>query len=379
MSLKNIDLFVTEFSNGVQQLKLFEYHSGLNSKNHISLFQLLSTLLFKRDQFVKDLDLWEEIYLRSLCFYKFKTHIGSIPITLVTKHNEILPFYMKQMAKKDKDITFLRFDTHSDLNPIKDSSMLKSLYKKYKKTGKETYIKKAQDIVWDIGAAKSGVLLTIGIKDLIWGFPAWVFDKETQHGLFIKKGVLYTDEENTIFDDRIPSNADIVRQFLKIQIGNLKKYSKNIERVVDMIKINGSTYVLDIDLDYFVSNGEKRNRKEQLKELFDVQSFHRTKTIVLNENVPRKKSERTPEFIKFDKDIKKEKKLIDKRIVYFFKIITSLKRKGYTPSMISVCDSTNILFQDCQTCNSTSNGYVPIYFAFYIHTIVVSRLSKLFE
>jgi hypothetical protein len=370
---------VTQFSEGVQQLKLFEYHSGLHTKDHVSLFNLLSELLFERNQFVKDLDLWEEIYMRSLCFYKFKTHIGSIPITLVTKHNEILPFYMKQMAKKDKDVTFLRFDTHSDLNPIKDSSMLKGLYKKYKKTHSDTYIKKAQDIVWDIGAAKSGVLLTVGIKDLIWGFPAWVFDRETRHGLFIKKGFLYTDEEDTIFNDKLPSETDVVKQFSKIQIGNVKKYSKNIKKDVDMIKINGTTYVLDIDLDYFVSNGEKRNRKEQLKELFDVQSFNRTKTIVLNENVPRKKIQNTSEFIKFNKDIRREKRLIDKRLTHFFKIITSLKKKGYTPCMISVCDSTNILFQDCQTCNSISNGYVPVYFAFYIHTKVMSGLTQLFE
>jgi hypothetical protein len=70
---------------------------------------------------------------------------------------------------------------------------------------------------------------------------------------------------------------------------------------------------------------------------------------------------------------------IDERIRSFFKIIKYLHRHGFVPSHISICDSTNVQFQDCNTCNSVSNGYVPANLALYIHTKVVQSLYTLLK
>ena len=49
-----------------------------------------------------------------------------------------------------------------------------------------------------------------------------------------------------------------------------------------------------------------------------------------------------------------------------------------TPSYISICDSTNVQFDECMTCNSVSNNYVPLNLALYVHTKVLNGLHKLY-
>jgi hypothetical protein len=186
-NLKHIDDFINKFSNDVNDLIKLEYNkSTLCTKKHSELFNKLLLELFKRKKYGLDYECWKELYLRSLCFYKDYDMIGNIPMVLVTKHNEILPFYMKQQIHKTSN-TFVHWDTHPDFNEVNNAPQLQSLYKKYLKTKNEEYIKKAQHIVWDIGAAVTGVFLTTGAKDTVWNMPNWIPDKQTNINYFFKK------------------------------------------------------------------------------------------------------------------------------------------------------------------------------------------------
>ena len=131
MDLPNIDNFINDFSIKVNKLIKFEVQkSSNNSTIHQSLFNELLLSLIKRKKFALDFELWKELYLRSLCFYKSYNKIGNIPIVLVTKHNEILPFYMMHKIHKTNN-TFIHWDTHPDFNEVEFSLQLPNLYKKY--------------------------------------------------------------------------------------------------------------------------------------------------------------------------------------------------------------------------------------------------------
>ena len=281
--------------------------------------------------------------------------------------------------------TILRFDTHSDLNYIKGSARLPLLYKKYTSTNDERYIDEAQEIVWDIGASKSGVLMTTGIKDIIWGMPLWVPDRQIEIEFFIKNNKKNLSLHTTCSEDyndidfdyskRVPPQT-ISKKYKKIQTGKLT--TRSFEKIIEMIGKNGEHYILDVDLDYFVCNGQKFD-KSYYDTPFDLESFYRTKEIYFNQHVPRNQGQQTDELLRYEKSLLKEIEKINKRIKLFLRLINNIKKHGLTPCLISICDSSNILFQNCKYCNSTSNGYVPMNLALYVHTKVVDGLNKIFN
>jgi hypothetical protein len=386
MSLLKLDDFIKNFSINIVKLKEYELYS-LNSQTHNNLFKQTILILFSRmNSFAINQSLWIELYYRSLALYKFKKVIGNsnIPIILVTKHNHIVPFYIKHQLHKSKS-TIFRLDSHSDLNPIKNSSQLPILYKNYIDTKKTNTLNIIQDLVWDIGAAKSGVIFSTGIKDIIWGLPNWLPDEQVFIDYYIKKG---SKNLNLCTNDDIKHISNLneftyikgdstneKRIFSKIQTGKLSKTGFN--NLFNIIVKNGNKYVLDIDLDYFICNGQPFD-SSYWKESYDMQSFYRTEYKQLNQNLPRNINEKTMEIQKYQRKLLFEIKEINKRIKKFFKLLKLLKQKGLVPEYISISDSTNVNFYDCENCNSISNNYVPLNFALYVHTIVVDKLNKLF-
>ena len=185
MSLKYVDNFINDFSHFIHKLKKYEFNTE-NTHKHQLLFNKLLYMLFNRKRYAEDQELWKELYLRSLCFYKHNNKIGNIPMVLVTKHNEILPFYMKSKIHTIKD-TIIHFDTHDDMNNVGNSKILPKLYEEYLKNNSLKIIHKAQSLVWDIGAAITGVLVTTGMRDLVWTTPEWIPDPEAIVDYYIKK------------------------------------------------------------------------------------------------------------------------------------------------------------------------------------------------
>jgi hypothetical protein len=382
---KNLDNFIILFSKNINILKIQELENKFKlSKKHQKIFNKLLNILIKREKYALDQNLWSELYMHSIYFYKKINKIHDIPLVMVTKHNHILQFYMKKKLKEN-NFTILHFDTHPDMNNIKDSSVLPKLYKKYIKSKNNIYLEKAEKIVWDIGAAISGVLFTTGIQNYVWCMPEWIPDPNIISTYFLKeyKKNIYAYSNDHRFKNDIlcdlsytsKINEENNSTYAKIQTG---KFQKNITNKLIEI-INNNDYILDIDLDYFVCNGDKLIKKDYFKDPYDIMSLNRTRTIMVNENNPRDKTYDTKELDLYSKNIKKEIKLIDKRIQNFLKIIKELKDKNHIPKYISICDSTNIEFSFCTKCNTISNGYVPTNLALYVHIHIFNGLYKIFK
>lgn len=389
---KKLDEFIIFFSKNINIIKIQELENNFNlTKKHQKTFNKLLNILIKRKKYALDQNLWSELYMHSIYFYKKINKIHNIPLIMVTKHNHILQFYMNKNLKENK-FTILHFDTHPDMNNIKDSSLLPKLYENYIKTKNNIYIENAEKIVWDIGAAISGVIFTTGIQNYIWCMPEWIPDPDIISNYFLKeyKKNIYAYSNDIRFKNDVLCDVSYTNKFnkknnsiyAKIQTGKFQKNIKNlINKLIDIINNNNNNndYILDIDLDYFICNGDKLIKKDYFENPYDLMSLNRTKTIIVNENNPRDKSYKSEELEIYNKNIKEEIKFIDKRIQNFLKIIKELKDRNYIPKYISICDSTNIEFSFCTKCNTISNGYVPENLALYVHIHVFNGLYKIFK
>lgn len=382
--MKNLDNFIVKFSKDITKLRRFEKNVTVTDE-HTALFDELLNQLLKRKKYALDQDCWEELYKRSLYFYKYTDNIQGIPSVFVTKHNDIVPWYCKMQIHK-VPYTLSHWDMHSDGNPIKNNRHLPRLYGEYL-NGDESKLQDINDIVWDIGAANSGIIYTTGQRDYIWGMPASLPDKNVDIDYYLqgKKDRLMVSNDELAKDascdieytKKRQKTNDTMNKYIKIQTGKLTQ--KSYDKLYDAIKANGEKYILDIDLDYIVCNGKPLDRKEYFKEPYDLQSHKRTEKLVINENIPRDNNYMSREMTKYNKALEKEVKEIQYRIKKLLKLIKSLHNRGLTPSHISICDSTNIKFEECKTCNSISNGYVPTHLALYVHTKLVAGLYKIFD
>jgi uncharacterized protein YeaO (DUF488 family) len=391
VSRRNDD-FINFFSNQNYQLRLYEmssknYSDSQVSKKHLQTFVKLSKILLNRKQFASDQDLWKELYFRSLFFYRKVKTLAGIPCTMVTKHNQMLDFYIQRKIHSSP-ATIVSFDTHLDMNPVKHSALLPELYKKFLIDENLEILKTTRQIVWDIGAATSGVLFTTGIRDVVWCMPHWIPDQEFTIDSWIKDNPskrnlrLMTSSDISKFSNFNEYQASTrnfkgeIKTISKIQTGKLKEQS--FQKLVKQIVKNGEKYILNIDLDYFICNGSAFE-PYYWQESYDLRSSYRTKTLSVNENIPRNEYQRSDEFLKYHNALRREIKQVDQRIKLFIKIIKRLKVLGIFPSHISISDSTNVIFDDCTDCNSVSNNYVPLNLAFYVHSKVIGQLNKCFS
>lgn len=364
-------------------LRELESKDGGNAKAHKKLFTDILETLMKRKDFVGDADFWTELYLRSIwqlpSFKKIPD--TNIPATIAVKHNHVLPFYMKHMPKISKRAPILHWDTHDDINPIENSANLPGNQK----------LQEAQDIVWDIGAAMSGVIIATGPRPFLWCMPSWV----PNPSLACKYDLVHTKSKNSI--DMVvqqPESEKLTRavrttslrvvpqtkdmesgNYAQVQMESLPDANRRLLQLIG----NEKEYVLDVDLDFFCCNGKKLDKQEFFKEPYDVASHHR---------IPRIEMIRTPRdvydptdkvYIMYAKMVNKELKLIRKRLAGFQNTLRYLKKNGKTPVLVSISDSTKANFTECIDCSSTCNSYVPGHIALWLRMQVIDIISKTYS
>ena len=176
------------------------------------------------------------------------------------------------------------------------------------------------------------------------------------------------------FIKREPKND--IRHYVRTRIEKSNQFVQ-LRKYIELSDSDGD-YILDIDLDYFVCNGQPLRRHEYFKQHgYDVQS---TKRVAEKEFIeyPRGQFLEDRAYTKYRRVFMDEVSLIRKRITKFFKCLKYLKKHRLIPRLITISDSTSAEFTACIGCPSVSNNYVPKQLVLYVHTKIIDGLSDLF-
>lgn len=364
-------------------------HANKNKDDISDYVDDIYEYLMQNRNHVRHYKYWVRLYSLSTHLYRkenYKRYIGKLPVYKMTKHNFALSNWIDVLLDNNCR-TIFHFDTHADMNFIYDSDKLLSKFKQIdKKRNVKPHIKDLEKLVWDIGSPVTGLLYYLsqyGNNDVkvLWGIPRWIPEKQLspvedvynkpfqEKKLYIKD---YSDEKSIEYSVN-KKNSLMEFDFRTQRFDGLKKYNEAIKF------LNKRDFILDIDLDYFVSNGTPYNRIEYLESTYDVASDKRVsnKFFSIMEKTPRDPFE-SDEYLKYVKDTEAEIKAIELRVKNFINGLKHMKKQGLVPIAITISDSTSVDFSNCGGCHSNYNEYVPQNYALWLHKLVCMGLEHVY-
>ena len=333
--------------------------------------------------------MWEDLHDRMVYYYDYlnKENLSkSIPLFRETLHNDVVKWWLECKNIGKLAPTILHFDTHDDMGLPGSSKYLLHKGKLYEKGVKEGA---CGQIYWPITC----ILLSKEVDHVIWCTPKWIYDddngfdqtlvcwKAQDEFIYIREKnqpkdnfrlkddiVLMSEDDMSNIDDKCKFRHD--HSFDRVKTHGKRGWNK-LEKIITTKK-----FILDVDLDFFVTNGDKVSMKEYKKEFNDIEShgrIHTTPGIL------------TPRAVYDDpkseivvKLLNREEKLITKRIEKFLSGLSQLKSQGIIPCCINISDSTPSFFSGNIERAVFTNEYTPKYFVPYIHTILINGLHKIY-
>ena len=379
------------------KLRQIECRKGPMDSKYSTALPILTKvtkLLLKKRNFLLYRPMWDELHDRSVYYYdylnetnlaKIKDSPKNIPIFRVTLHNEAIKWWLKYKHAGHLSSTLVHFDTHDDMGLPKT--------KKYLLTRGKLDTKKVMKgacglISWPVTC----LLLSEEVENVIWCLPQWVHDTditiEEQALVHYKKGDDFRYiRSKTRKKDKYRLEGDVTllstiertkgmdfyhaHAFSRVKMTTTKGWNK-LARLIQTPR-----FILDIDLDFFVTNGDKYSRKEYLANYFeDIESTGRVHTVP-GITVPRAAYE-DHESRKVSKKLNAEFKLIKKRVKSFLKGLALLKQKGLKPCCITLSDSAPSFFSGDPRRAVWTNCYTPKYFVPALHDLLTKGLTKLY-
>lgn len=366
----NTDLRIKEYEiiKNKYKIKMKDLKYSLNKIHNI--YQYLTNVESMLDKIVH----LEELNDRITFYYRYMNDnnyitIKDIPVVQISKHHHAVEYMYKYI--KNKPGTILHVDTHADMNPIKNK---REFFIDYIKSEK---ISKSQDMrfhksISDIGGVLVPMLLPYEENNgIFWLTPDWVTEPYNSSIIRLakneKESYFYggTCPKYTIKEDKDTCNGDDIS--LEFTTSNVRYAINKVDKISD-------NYILNIDLDYFVSYGSPSYGTEGNDAISHGRTILDTGYSLKNESV----------FSQKENELFNEKNLILKRIDNFLIFIKELKLKNKMPSLIIICDSTRVNY-----CNynhkymihesEISHEFMPKYFSFWVHNIVLTNLKKILQ
>ena len=350
--------------------------------NHITME------LIDKNNYLLYRPMWEDLHDRMVYYYDYlnKENLDkSIPLFRETLHNDVVKWWLECKNRGKLAPTLLHFDTHDDMGLPGSSKYLLHKGKLYEKGVKEGA---CGQIYWPVTC----ILLSKEVEHVVWCTPKWIYDDDNG---FDQTLVCWEKEDEFVYirgkeqpkdnfrlkDDVIlmsKTNMEDLDNDCKFRhdhrFDRLKTWGKRGWNKLENI-IRGK-FILDVDLDFFVTNGDKVSVSEYKKEFNDIESkgrVHTTPGIL----TPRAVYD-DPASEKVIKLLNKEEKLIKTRIDNFLVGLKQLKSQNIIPCCINISDSAPSFFSGNTERAVFTNEYTPKYFVPYIHNILIDGLHKLY-
>lgn len=333
--------------------------------------------------FLQHRPLWNELHDRMAYYYPILNNIQLkksknkeyIPLFRTILHNDVVDYWYKFMNNSTKNTPsiHLHFDTHDDMNtPMNPQKILKDKIPTCNK----------------INYPVTCMLLSKKIDNLFWLMPEWVYDTDIH-----LKQILHLNTNNELYYLRVKQQRD---PFLfKEEVKNIKRNPNKSEfshefsfsrihteklsgfnKIIKYIDNTPAKFILDIDLDYFTTNGKKVSVNQYKKTFDDLSSTYRA-SISEESGYPRD-TLFLGEKDKHEELLIEETKQIKKRVGIFIEGLKLLKKHKITPAIINISDSTSVLLDGHLRDATFTNAYTPKYFVPYIHHLLIPQLLKLY-
>lgn len=393
MKTEASDIYNKNISNIVTilyTLRSIEHNSLKMSVKYKKAKLLLKDVLImlkKTNNFILFKPMWEELHDRMAYYYDYLNDVNlnsKLPLFRMTLHNEAVNWWIKIGDKNKLKGPLIHFDTHDDMGlPSPEDKLLK------KGCLDKHGIKKGScgQICWPV----SCLLLSKYINHVIWAMPKWNYEDDNEFdqtltcskkNVYMYKRDIHQNKDKFISDEyvKIVKNNGMKdtykfyhpMYFNRIKVDTLTKWVKLGNKIKD------NFFILDIDLDFFVSNGNKKTSISSYKKTFeDVKSTGRNSENYTM-NSPRQMYS-DDDSIKCIKELNKEYILIHKRVNIFLEGLLLLKKQNIKPCCINISDSTSTFFSGNTERAVFTNEYTPKYFVPCIYELLLKGFNKLYK
>jgi hypothetical protein len=349
------------------------------------LLKFVTDILVERNNFLLFRPMWDELHDRMVYYYNYLNNRNlshKIPLFCTTLHNEAVKWWLEAKKRNKLSGTLIHFDTHDDMG-LPDTS--EYLLKNGTTLNENGIIKGAcGQIYWPVTC----ILLSKQVDHVIWALPKWVYDDDkgfNQALICNENNIEYIRNKKEEKDNfRLEGDVSLVHEdkldpelysfYHPHRLNRMKLATKvgwnKLQKMMTTDK-----FILDIDLDFFVTNGDKASLSKYKKDFTDLESTGRV------HGLPGKINPRTlyddDKSRAFDKELKAEVKLIKKRVEIFLNGLKMLKKNGIKPSCINFSDSTCSLFSGDYKRAVFTNEYTPKYYVPLLHHLLIDGFQKL--
>ena len=340
-------------------------------------------ILLGLKNFLTTRPIWVALHERMAQYYDYLNNINmgkAIPLFRVTLHNEVVPLWIKAKDRGKLKGTLLHCDTHDDMGTPENPDQLVT------KRGGLRVSAVNKGACNRIYLPVTCLVLDGSISDVIWAFPKWVYDNDaayTQAIVLTKEREFkwirpdYSPKDEFLGDVEIvpekKMNRSLYSIFREIEFHRIKASSaKGWTKILEALP--GKHFILDIDLDFIVCNGDLFSKSEYMNTLGDIQSHGRVHEFPPI-TTPREMFQHQDDVVGM---LNRELHYITQRINTMLDGLEKLKKHGKVPSVINLSDSSASFYSGDPERAVITNQYCPGYFVPYIHFMLIPGLHRLY-
>lgn len=334
--------------------------------------------LSRRGQPAQDARFYERLHSILTSYYPYlsETHtIRRIPVVSVVMHHRAVAWWLRH-GPLPSSVPILHVDSHIDMNAV---HLLGGKLKRM--AAKVVSHRKAPDaldgLLWDIGSVVTGYLYLGGMRDVVWLHPPWIKAQDHQQvpvQLIENRGSLRYCSKHKVahaMDPRVCAKSSSPGSLGTFRYSQTQGQTRrHWDRLAELL---APTYLLDVDLDYFVTNGVSPGKRKFESE---AHSPHRTSWCKITQS-PRFRFDNTSEWRQRQRHMNREFTHVQARIRTFLKGLRRLRNKGCRPALISLSDSCSTI-GGLHAGISWSNDYTPSHLVLSVRTQLLEGLRKIF-